>query len=461
MHGLPGHRGAIEAGGSAAPRRSLRPVDAVALVVGIVIGAGIFRSPPAVAANAPGAGAVLATWLAGGVVSLAGAMCYAELAATYPHAGGDYHYLRRALGRAPAFLFAWARLTVIPTGSLALLAFVFGDYAGELAGNPGASPAFAAALVVAVTAVNAAGLELARRTQLALTVALVLALVAVISTGLVVVAPAATAAVPAPGAGAAPAGGAIGLAMVFVLLAYGGWNEAAYVSTELRGGRRAIAGVLAASLALVAALYVLANAAFLRGLGLEGVRGSKAVAADLLARGIGPLAGDAVALVVSAAVITSANATLFMGARMAWAFGREYPLFAPLGRWSTRAEAPVTAILVQGGMALALVGAGSFSRAGFELMVAYTAPVFWLFLLLTGISLFVLRRRDAAAPRPFAVPLYPLTPLVFCAACAFLLWSSVAYAGPGAAAGLVVLATGLVPLWISRRGAPARRRALA
>jgi amino acid transporter len=458
MHGLPGHRGAIEGGGSAAPRQSLRPVDAVALVVGIVIGAGIFRSPPAVAANAPDAAAVLATWLAGGVVSLAGAMCYAELAATYPHAGGDYHYLRRALGRSPAFLFAWARLTVIPTGSLALLAFVFGDYAGELVGKPGASPAFAAALVVAVTAVNAAGLELARRTQLLLTGALVLALAAVIVTGLLVVAPAPVAAAPA---GAAAGGGALGLAMVFVLLAYGGWNEAAYVSTELRGGRRTIAGVLAASLALVAALYVLANAAFLRGLGLEGVRGSTAVAADLLARGIGPLAGDAVALVVSAAVVTSANATLFMGARMAWAFGREHALFAPLGRWSARAEAPVTAILVQGGMALALVGAGSFSRAGFELMVAYTAPVFWLFLLLTGISLFVLRRRDAAAPRPFAVPLYPLTPIVFCAACAFLLWSSVAYAGPGAAAGLLVLATGLVPLWISRRGALARRRVLA
>jgi APA family basic amino acid/polyamine antiporter len=448
---------AVRAGArAAAPGRTLRPVDGVALVVGIVVGAGIFRAPPAVAANAEGAAAILAAWGAGGVVSIAGALCYAELAAAYPHAGGDYHYLRRALGRATAFLFAWARLTVIPTGSVALLAFVFGDYAAELVGSPSASAPLAAALVVALTAVNAAGLRLATRAQLVLTVALLAGLGAVIVTGLLG-APAAAGA-----AGAAPPGppsGSIGLAMVFVLLAYGGWNEAAYVSPELRGGRRSIVAVLTVSIAIVTALYLLANAAFLRGLGVAGVRASTAVASDLLVRSAGPIGAQAIALVVMAAALTSANATLFMGARLAWAFGREYPLFAPLGRWSGRSEAPVNAVLVQGGLALLLVGLGALSRRGFDAMVAYTAPVFWLFLLLTGASLFVLRRREPRTERPFRVPLYPVTPLVFCAACAFLLWSSLAYAGPGAAAGLVVLATGLVPLWMSIGRAPAARRA--
>jgi basic amino acid/polyamine antiporter, APA family len=447
----------LECAGTA-PRRVLRPLDAVALVVGIVVGAGIFRAPPAVAANSGGTGWILVAWAAGGVLSLAGAMCYAELAAAYPHAGGDYHYLRRALGRGPAFLFGWARLTVIPTGSLALLAFVFGDYAAELVGNPAASAPLAAGLVVAVTAINAAGLRLATRAQLALTVALVAALAAVIATGLLLP-PAATEPVARAAAPATATAGSLGLAMVFVLLAYGGWNEAAYVSAELRGGRRAIAAVLAASIGIVSLLYVLANAAFLRGLGLEGVRASTAVAADLLVRGVGPVGAHAVAIVVAGAALTSANATLFMGARMAWAFGREHALFAPLGRWSRRSDAPVNAVLVQGGIGLVLVALGSLSRGGFEAMVAYTAPVFWLFLLLTGVSLFVLRRRDASAHRPFRVPLYPLTPLVFCAASAFLLWSSVAYAGPGAAAGLVVLATGLVPLWLSPGEAPAPHRA--
>ncbi len=439
--------------GAAAPRASLRMGDAIALIVGIVIGAGIFRAPSAVAASSPGAGAFLAAWVAGGLVSIAGAMSYAELAAAYPHAGGDYHFLSRALGPVPAFLFAWARLTVIPTGSVAMHGFVFGDYAGELVGVRGSSALLAAGMVAALTLVNVRGLPVARGVQNVLATALVAGLLLVIAAGLLLPAP--------PPAAVTPGRPAFGLAMVFVLLAYGGWNEAAYVSAELRGGRRAIATALVASLALVTILYVLANVAYLRGLGLAGVRSSHAPAADLLAHALGPAGGRVIALVVMSAVVTSANATLLMGSRMVWAFGRDHALFAPLGRWDARAGTPVAAVVVQGAIALALVAFGAISRSGFEAMVAYTAPVFWLFFLLTGVSLFVLRRRDPTTPRPFRVPLYPLTPAVFCAACAYLLWSSLAYAGPGAVLGVAVLAAGLVPLALSLRRSPARRPAAA
>ena len=450
---MDGSRPGSREGRGAAPVPALATVDAVALILGIVIGAGIFRAPPAVAANSGTAVAMIAAWALGGLVSLAGAMCYAELACAYPSAGGDYHFLSRALGRGVAFLFGWARLTVIPTGSLALLGFVFGDYAAPALGVPGSASGLAAAMVIAVTLLNLAGLRPARGVQNALTAALVLGLVALISTGLLVA--------PAP-QGAAPAvQPSFGLAMVFVLLTYGGWNEAAYVSAELRGGRRAIAAALAIAVGAVTLLYVLVNVAYLRGLGLAGMERSEAVASDLFSRGLGAWGGRAFALLVVAAVITSANGTLFMGSRQVWAFGRDFAMFAPLGRWDGRASAPPNAILVQGAIALALVGFGAASRSGFEAMVAYTAPVFWLFFLLAGVSLFVLRRRDPSAPRPFKVPLYPLTPLVFCAACAFLLWSSIAHAGPGAIAGLVVLATGLVPLWLSSRRAPLRRPAPA
>jgi amino acid transporter len=121
----------------------------------------------------------------------------------------------------------------------------------------------------------------------------------------------------------------------------------------------------------------------------------------------------------------------------------------------------VVAVVAQGAVALVLVAFGAASRRGFETLVAYTAPVFWLFFLLTGVSLLVLRHRAPAAPRPFRVPLYPVTPLLFCAACAWLLWSSLRYAGPGAVAGVAVLAAGLVPLWLSRRRASIRRTAAA
>jgi APA family basic amino acid/polyamine antiporter len=440
----------------AAPVQALTIADAIALVVGIVVGAGIFRAPSAVAGSVASPSAMVLVWLAGGAVSLAGAMCYAELATTYPTPGGDYHYIGRALGRAPAFLFGWARLTVIPTGSLALLGFTFGDYAASGLGLSAASSGwFAAGMIVALTALNVAGLHPARGAQNVLTVIEVAAVVGIIACGFLVD-PAPAAPAPAMAGGA----GGIALALVFVLLTYGGWNDGAYVSAEVRGGRRAIAAALVGSIAVVTVLYVLANLAFLRGLGLRGMASSTAVAADLLAVGIGPAGPPVIAAVVAVSAITSANATLLMGSRMAWAFGRDTPLFALLGRWSGRG-APVNALLAQGGIALLLVAFGATSRSGFEAMVAYTAPVFWLFFLLAGVSLLVLRRRDRDAPRPFRVPLYPLTPLVFCAACLYLLWSSVRYAGPGAVAGLVVLGTGLVPLWLSTRRAAQRRPAVA
>jgi amino acid transporter len=419
--------------------------DAVGLVVGIVVGAGIFRAPAVVAGGAGSVEAALAAWALGGLVSLAGAACYAELASAFPHPGGDYHYLRRALGPVPAFLFGWARLTVIPTGSVALLAFVFGDYATELLPLGGGSSAIYAALAVAaLTAVNVAGLRQGTGTQNALTVVVVAGLLLLVAGGLLLLPP-------ASGPAAAPAAGAgLGGAMVFVLLTYGGWNEAAYISAELRGGRRAIAAALALSLGLVTALYLAVNWAYLRALGAAGTAASPAVAADLAARAFGPAGAALVSVAVVAAALTSANATLLLGSRACYAFGRDHPLFAPLGRWSARGT-PVHAVLAQGGIALLLVGFGAARRGGFEAMVSYTAPVFWLFFLLSGVSLFVLRAREPGAPRPFRVPLYPLTPALFCLSCAYLLWSSLAYTGAGAALGVAVLAAGAVPLWLSRR----------
>ena len=148
---------------------------------------------------------------------------------------------------------------------------------------------------------------------------------------------------------------------------------------------------------------------------------------------------------------TSVNAAVFTGARTAYAFGRDFRAFSLLGRWHGGADGPVNALLVQGAVALALVILGALTRRGFETMVEYTAPVFWLFFLLVGISVFVLRRREPDAPRPFRVPFYPVTPLVFCATCAYLLYSSLAYTGLGALVGLGVLATGAVVLALIQR----------
>ncbi|MBL0697880.1 APC family permease [Comamonas sp. JC664] len=433
----------------AAPRPSLRVLDVMALTVGIVLGAGIFKAPSLVAAQSASAEAMLLTWLLGGLASFVGALCYAELASAWPHPGGDYHYLFRALGRGPAFLFAWARLTVIPTGSIALLAFVFGDYTTQLLPlGPYSSALYAASLVVVLTAVNIAGLRQGTRTQNLLTALEVLGVGAVIVVGLLL-APAPSPVEAAPAASAS-AGTAWGLAMVFVLLTYGGWNEVAYLSSEVRGSRRTIAWLLLACIGLVTALYLLVNVAYLRGLGLAGMAGSKAVAADLLQRSVGSAGAVVISVIIAISALTSANATVLTGARTHYAFGRDSVLFNALGQWHEKSNGPSRALLVQGAISLVLVGLGTLTRQGFETMVEYTAPVFWFFFLLTGVALMVLRVREPDAPRPFRVPLYPLTPLLFIGVCAYVLYSSLAFTGLGALAGLAVLATGGVLFAVER-----------
>jgi APA family basic amino acid/polyamine antiporter len=428
-----------------APQPLLRVRDAVGLIIGIVVGAGIFSAPSLVAANAGSGSAMLVAWVIGGLISLAGAMCYAELATMHPHPGGDYHYLKLAFVSSISFLYAWARLTVIPTGSIALLAYVFGDYATQIY-NLGerSSAIYAACMVVFLTGLNVAGLRQGKWTQNLLTVLEVLGLTLVIVAGLLLV-PAAEA---APAAPALSTNASWGLVLIFVMLKYGGWNEAAYISAEVQGHRRNIARALFLSIAVITALYVLINFAYLHALGLKGMSGTEAVAADVMRLSLGERGALLVSLFVAISALTSANATILMGARTTFAFGRDFPLFAVLGRW--RGGSPVNALLTQGGIALALVFLGSLTRTGFATMVEYTAPVFWFFFLLTGLSLFVLRRREPDTPRPFRVPLYPLTPIVFCLSSAYLLYASIMHTGIGALAGVAVLACGVPVLWFAR-----------
>jgi amino acid transporter len=422
------------------PRRTLSDLDVFALTVGIVVGAGIFRTPALVAGFAPDATTMIAAWVAGGLLSIAGALCYAEMAAAWPHMGGDYHFLGRAYGERLAFLYAWARLAVIQTGSLALLAFIVGDYLQVIAPLGAAGPAIWAGLaVVAVSGLNWLGIRWGAAAQRWLTLVEVAGLVAVIVAGFMV-APAGTA--PAP----VSEGGAIGLMMVFVLLAYGGWSEAVYVSAEMKAPPRRIAPIMAAALALVTLLYVLVNLAALHSLGFAGLAASDAVAAEVMHRALGDGGAAAISAAVAVAALTSANATAITGGRTAAALGQRVAALRWLGRWDMIRDTPGNALIAQGAVALALVVAGGFARDGFRMAVEYTAPVFWLFLLLVGAALFVLRRRFPEVERPFRVPLYPVLPAVFCATTAYLLWSSLAYTGWGALAGVAVLGAGAVLL---------------
>jgi amino acid transporter len=298
------------------------------------------------------------------------------------------------------------------------------------------------------------GTRQSRRLQNVLTAGLALAVTAVIVAGLGYAG--------RPVAPAAPAVSSSGpmfsqLALIFILFTYGGWNEAAYLTADIRNARRNIVRALVLGILGVTVIYVLLNLAYLNVLGLDGMKASKAVAADLMQSALGGAGAVVLSLIVMAASLSTLNATVFTGARTNYALGRDHSLFRLMGVWREQSNTPVNALLVQGAVALVLVLLAARTPDGFETMVAYTAPAFFLFFLLTAISLFVLRRQAPAVENPYRVPLYPLTPLLFVATCAFMLYSTFMYAlskdpsSIGAQIGIGVLLLGLPVLWLARR----------
>jgi amino acid transporter len=441
----------------ASPRQALSPADVAILIVGIVIGAGIFRVPADVAAATGSIVGALAVWLAGGLAALCGALCYAELASRFPSMGGEYHFLRLAFGARLGALFLWARIAVMQTGAIATVGFVAGDYAAAVwpAGPPPAI--WAGAAVAAVTFANLFGLEAGRRSQMLFVGAEILAMAAIIAAAFALGIRGEAELVAA--SGAPPAGTALGLAFVFVMLAYGGWNEAAYLSAEVRGGGAGMVKALLCGLGLVTLLYLAVNAAFLLSFGVAGLAATPAPATALAGAAFGPVG----ALLIGASVVTAAlstlNATVITGARAMCAGAGHLPALQPLGQWDSARSVPRPALLVQGAVALALTAYGATARDGFSAMVAFGAPVFWLFLALTAAALFRLRQRFPQATG-FAVPLYPLVPMLFLGVCLAMLWSSLGYAqfllGQSEAGrlagilGLLLLALGIPLAWKAR-----------
>ncbi len=433
------------------PLELLSVGDGVFLTVGMIIGAAIFKSPSMVASTTENGWTFLLAWFLGGVISLCGALVYAELASRHPHTGGEYVFLNEGMGRGIAFLFAWSRMTVIQTGAIAAVAFVFGDYASEIFPlGPHSSALWAAGCVAVLTAFNFVGTlqskALQKTMETVLITSMVLFSVAAIAVG--------GAPKPAPTGGSGP----FGLGMIFVLLAYGGWNEAAYLGGEVRDARRNMTRILVWGVVAVTALYLLVNVGYLAVLGHAGIRASKAVAADVMRVIAGDKGAVVIALIVCISVLTTVNAAIFTGARTSWALGRDSSALRFLGDWRERGSTPANALLVQGAITLLLVAAGAATPDGFNAMVAYTTPVFWLFMYLVSTSFFLMRDRSKEKA-PFRTPIYPHIPFVFSMACLYMLYSSVTYAtspdfkfGWAVGAGLLVMAAG-IPLYLATRKA--------
>ncbi|MHB1038208.1 MAG: APC family permease [Pirellulales bacterium] len=428
-----------------APKRVLTLFDSTCIIVGIILGAGVYQNAPMIARGAESGWGVMGLWLVGGILSLCGALGYAELASAYPREGGDYVYLSRAYGRWAGFLFGWMQLAVVRPGDIAVMAFAFAMYAraiyDPMAGSDHSytQQVYSALAITVLTVINIVGVSEGKWTQNVLMLAKVIGIVAI----MVVAIAAPHAVAVAPSAEPFP----FGVALIFVLFAYGGWNEMAYVAAEVKDSDRNIVRALLLGTGAVIVLYLMLNVAFLYTLGYAGLAGSKAVAADAVSVAFPNVAGQLVSAMVCISALGAVNGLIFTGARISFAVGKDHRAFRALGTWNAKTGTPVRALLVQGALAIALV----LILGSFVDTVLYTASIVYLFYLATSLAVIVLRWREPEVRRPYRVTGYPVTTLVFCAVCVFLIYGAVKYKPGISAAAIGVMLLGLPIYWLTDR----------
>lgn len=402
--------------------------DLAAITAGIIIGSGIYGTPPDIAKHVSGPGGMLIVWIVGGLMALIGALCYAELASAYPLQGGTYIYLNKAFGRLAGFLYVWAEFWIVRPGNIAAMAFIFAEYAGELvpglsSGGQGLSRQqlfLAGGVVLLLGGMNLMGVRMGKGIQNLLTAAKVLGLLAIFVVGMLPLA----APVAETITTAAPRENNWLMALVFVMFAFGGWNDTAAVAAEVHHPQRNVLRGLMLGTGIVVLTYLLFNLALLRVLGYEGIAQDSAVAATLMQRSVGPWGAPAISVLVCISCLGAINGMLFTGARLYYALGREQPAFAWLGHWNARLGTPVRALALQTCVALVVLSVFGLRPNAFKQLVFFTVPLFWGSLLLVSIAVVVLRLRDRATPRPFRLPFFPLEPAIF-----FLISGLMVYAG--------------------------------
>ncbi len=397
-------------------RRVLGPFDATMMVMGCIIGAGIFRTPMHVAEGMGSAGGILGLWLLGGVLAMCGAFVFAELAGMLPQAGGQYVFLREAYGRFVAFLFGWLLLAAINSGAIAFIATVFADHLDALlAGlDPGlalsgtARRAVAIAVVVGLTVVNALGVRLGATLQNAAMVAKLAGLLVVVALGAAVAAGLADAAeVESTAAPPAFSWHGLGAGVLAVVFSYGGWQNVAAVASEVRDPARTLPRAILLGTTGVILLYVALNAALLAVLGPAGLAATATPAAEAAGRVV---AGgeELVAGLVVLSTFAIAQVLLLVTPRIYYAMARDGVFLRAAGYVSPRRGTPVVAIALQGGMAIVHLSTGSALD-----LLQMTVIFDWVFFALSGVALFVLRRRRPDAARPYRALGYPWLPGVF------------------------------------------------
>ncbi|HTY40630.1 MAG TPA: amino acid permease [Thermoanaerobaculia bacterium] len=440
--------------------RELGLFDAINLVIGTIIGSGIFLVPSEIARAVWTPGWMLAVWVIGGVLTMLGALSLAELGAAMPEAGGIYSFITRAFGRLPGFLCGWMLFTVATSGSIATLAAAFPIYLGAFVPlNPTTSKVAGVVAVAVLTWINAIGVKNGARVGNVLTALKVGGLILMVAVIFILPGPtqsasaAAAAAAPSLPAGTAPMT-AVGVALVAVLWAYEGWHDVSFAAGEMQNPQKNFPRAVIGGVAIVIGLYLLANLAYLKILSPAEIAATDKVALLAMTRVTGEWGGKVLTAAILCSMLGAMNALILAGPRAYYQMARDKLFFERVSRVHPRWRTPVESLVFQGLWSTFLV----LFIGGFSQLFTYVIFGGWIFYALAVLSVVVLRRKEPGLVRPFRVPGYPVVPILFALTAGAIVVNTLIQTPRESLLGLAFIALGIPVYWIQ---SAVRRRARA
>jgi len=429
--------------------RVLGMPDCALLVIGAIIGSGIFLTPSSIARATHNVDAMLLVWIVGGLLTLCGAISYAELGAAYPEAGGIYVFLAKSYGKMTAFLYGWCVFFVIVPGSIATLATAFGIYLSYLLPlETWILKSIIVAVIAVLTTVNCLGIRTGALVQNLLTIVKIGSLITIASILFLVENHGAAKPLPSP----FPDWGGVGIAMIAVLWSYDGWHLVTFAAGEVKNPQRNLTWGLLLGTIVVITLYQIVNLAYLHMLSLEEIAGSSRVAGDAMEKALGPIGGTLVAIAILISISGAMNGNVLAGPRVPFAMARDRLFFRTVSFVHPRYQVPTVAILMTGVLAsfLALVGT-------FEQLFSYVIFVGWIFYGMGAAAVIVLRRRQPFVKRPYKAWGYPFVPIIFTVSAAAIVLNTLLNDFWNSLWGLAVIAAGLPAYFYWQRKAAPRR----
>lgn len=429
-------------------KRDLGFWDSIALVIGSVVGVGIFRTPSVVCGYLSDPGWVLAAWLVGGVIAFLGTLCYSELASSFPETGGSYVYLKYGYGDWAGFLFGWSEFALMRAASIASVSYAFGEYFSNLVTSPaGTEKIFAMAAIGVLTGINIAGLHYGKWLQNVVSLGKGFALTGLILLGVTL------------GKGSfenfqsafpAPQGegflSAFGLALVPILWTYGGWHESTFVAGEFKRTDTDLPFSLLWACGLVAFFYLIVNTVYLYLFPTTEIASRNLIAGDVMETLFGPAGEGVITAVILVCIFGVLNTVILAGGRIPYAVAQDHSILKWFGHVSPKFKTPSRSLLVNAGLAMVLVGWGTFRQ-----LLFLSAAAVWFFFSAVGIAVFLTRRKFGGKKRPFSMWGYPWTAILFTAAAFWIFLNTAIFNLRETALGFSIILAGVPLYWISQR----------